>query len=313
MKILTLFAVAVAAAVFAASAIFASGRHVLTCASNEGRVNTYVPGLSSRSCHTPMASTPGLYATETLRTQVGGSFDFHTNHLDECKQVPTTARSVDQVLPHPNVAILHLGGLTWCRHEPTDKQSWLKTKNRQITIQPQGTILGLDTVGKGTTLKVAVGSALVSLPGVHPIVVQQQSQLFIPDTGSFGRPTKLQLTPTDATAVTELELGVKEGGSKQFSEYLRVRKQFVAAVIAPDAATAQQQAALLPKVKVTQLLSPDMRANPQQAVVELDQLAAGGVKTLITVGTVSQMTPVWTLINGAGLPATEVTLFAATG
>jgi hypothetical protein len=313
MRIFLILAIA-AIAGFAASSIPARGRHVLSCSTTEGTVNTYYPGLTTRTCHTPMGSMPPLFATETLTSNVGGSFDFGTHHLNECKQVPTTTPSVDQIRPDSTTAIRHFGGLTWCKHKATDKQGYLRiSRNKRVTIQPRGTILGLDTAEHGTTLKVADGSAIVSQPGSHPIVVPQRFELLIANSGQLGKPSKLQLTPTDATAVTELELGVEEGGAKQFSEYLRVRKQTAAVVIATDTPTAQQQAALLPNVKVTSLLAPELLASPQSAVAELKQIAASGVKTFITIGTVDQMTPVWTLIHGAGLPTTEVILFAATG
>src|SRR5207244_3084485 len=107
------------------------------------------------------------------------------------------------LLPSSSVAILHVVGTTWCRHNSDDPKTYLTLKNQKILTT--GTIVGLVTGPNGSVVKVVEGTVTASaLVGGRTVSVAANRQLAVPPSGVPKKATSLVLTPEDQLAVSEL-------------------------------------------------------------------------------------------------------------
>jgi hypothetical protein len=296
---LTLAAACVLAGLLAVAAA-PSTAHLLACTTAEGSVSGYLPAALHTCASLILVGDP-LEATETLQTGTGGQLTFKTTHLFRCRE---SASSSDRVLPSVSVALLHLRGSTWCNHHKGDPKTTLKTRN--ATISTTGTIVGLVTTGKGTTIKLASGGAVVTTAQGARIVVPQSRQLLIPLSGKPGKPAKLVLTPDDLLAIQELQDDVVAMGPAQTAQQLKSRQE-KASVIVGDTTDSAAKLAEFTTAPSARLTAAQVQGQPALVRTELARSGAG---TVFLVGPTDLMAPLWHLLRSQGqLPPTAALIY----
>jgi hypothetical protein len=281
-----------------ASAAVARHARTSACTAHEGTVSGYLP-TAARTCGTVTVNA-SLFRVETLHTGTIGQFTFQTFHLHRCRESSSTA---DVILPSSGVAILHLHGVTWCRHDSdTDPKTWLKTRN--AVIKTTGTIVGLALITKGVTVKVTDGTASVtSLVTNRTVALQPDQQLFVPFSGSPGKPAPIALTPDDQIAVSELQSDVVGMGAAQVRQHLVALSEKSAVVIGDTAATIKRTKAQLRGVTTDGLTVAQVQQDP---TIITDELTRLGTQTVVTAGAFDAISPVWDTIRSQAPSTTDV-------
>jgi hypothetical protein len=279
----------------------ALGQHQrpLLCSTNAGSVVGYLPNASQ--CGHTVSDTATLYRAAPLGTDGGGQVTFQTPYLYRCKELPSSS---DVLLPTLKIALLHRFGKTWCRHRPTDHKTWLQLPG--ATILTTGTLIGLTSDGKGSTIKLVEGSATVTLTTQHTTrILPPGSQLFVSIRGIASKPTPIVLGPDEQVAVKELQLDVVQMGPPQSIQHLNNRSETAVVVIGQDSATAQKEAAQLGDTKKAILTADQVRARPRLAADELTRI---GAHSIITAGSFAALAPIWQLLRSKALIPTDTAL-----
>jgi hypothetical protein len=280
---------------FVASSALAQHERTQRCSTREGSVSGYLP-TAGHSCSSTILVGGTLFRAEIVSTGLPGQLTFHTTHLYRCRE---SSLAGDILVPTPAIAIQHLRGVTWCRHRPDDPKTWLKLKNAIIRIN--GTIVGLSTDLKGSIVKVAEGSAVVTSPTLSQgLLVPENMQLFIPIAGPPQKPTSLDPTSDDRVAIAEMRYDVVETGKLQSPELFRAQGERYAVVIGTNLTIADSQRKAL-GAKAALLTVSQVQANPQVVARELRRL---GTHSIFTVGSFASLELLWSrLREKANLPA----------
>jgi len=287
MRVLLLLALS-AAPLWVAPAALSHRGNDSGCKTGAGSVVGYLP-TANHSCASPVVVGATLFGGDFLSTGAGGEFTFQTPFLFRCHELSSSA---DVVNPTAKIALRHLWGTTWCRHRVSDPKAWLQVGG--ATIRTSGTILGLTTGPTSSTISVVQGAATITStnpPG--QVTVTQGNQLSITAPGVLQRPARLTLSPNDQVVVTELQLFVTPLGLPQVTESLKSHGEASVVVIGHDAATATQAAASL-GVRAGILTTDQVRAQPQ---IVNDELKKFGSHTVVTVGDLAVLEPIWALLR----------------
>jgi len=295
---------AIGLAGFASSAALGRLGHQLACTTTVGKVDGYHV-TAGRTCGSVTVGAT-LMRVETLSTKGAGTDTFHTVYLAQCKMGPGATKDV--VAPTAKIAIKHLLGNTWCRHTSGGPQQWLATVPPGNTITVSGSLVGLSSSEKGSSVQVVEGTVTItSRRAPAPVTVAAGQQVFLPATGAPGAPTTLVLSPTDQVSVKELQVGVVEMGQPQVNEHLRSRAETTVVIVGDTPASAKRMAAQLRGVKFSTLTAAQVKANPSAVGAALTKLKAHSV---VTVGDFNAISPAWDTMRQSDLPAGTAIVYA---
>ena len=299
-----IFLTVLALAGFGASVALGRHGHTFACSVNNGGVD----GYHATAKHTCGAVTVHalLYSSDTVRALTpSGTLDFHTSYLAQCHE---DTGAVDVIAPATTVAINHVSGTTWCRHQLAQKTpTWLTTPNAKIRIS--GTIFGLTATPKGSLVQVVEGTATVT-PNVQktPRTVAQNTQLLVPSAGLTGKPTPLVVPAADQQTVLALQQDVIQMGEPQVAEHLQSRGETSVVIVGDSLASTKAQAALLPGVRAAQLTAAQVTANPKVLIAAMEQT---GAHSVVTVGSFAAVGSIWSLVRAqTTLPPTTAVVYA---
>jgi hypothetical protein len=178
-----------------------------------------------------------LYAGETLQSNGVGNFTFKTGHLQECIEFAAPRGTGDVLRPRPGIALKHLRGTTWCKHDKSDKtRRTLRTPGAIIRLH--GTTFGLQSNGKNSIIKVTGGSlTAISTSSGRFVTISGGQQASFPANGSPSAPQKLKPTATDEKAIALLSVGAAPMGIAEISQGLQTQGTQACILVAIDSAT----------------------------------------------------------------------------
>lgn len=206
------------------------------CSSEVGTVLGYDPTVS-HSCSGQTLVAQPLYAGETLQSNGVGNFTFKTGHLQECIEFAAPKGTGDVLRPRPGIALKHLRGTTWCKHDKSDtRRRTLRTPGAVIRLH--GTTFGIQSNGKNSTIKVTGGSlTAISTSTGRFVTISGGQQASFPASGPPSSPQKLKPSTTDATAIALLSAGAAPMGIPEISQSLQNQGTQACILVATDNAT----------------------------------------------------------------------------
>jgi hypothetical protein len=234
----------------------------LRCSSKVGTVLGYDP-TASHSCSGQTLVAQPLYAGETLQSNGAGNFTFKTGHLQECIEFAAPKGTGDVLRPRPGIALKHLRGTTWCKHDKSDKtRRTLRTPGAVIRLH--GTTFGIQSDGKNSTIKVTGGSlTAISTFSGRFITISGGQQASFPANGSPSSPRKLKPTATDAKAIALLSVGAAPMGIPEILQSLQNQGTQACILVAIDSPTINKVGPELTKqsIRFHSLLASQVQSN----------------------------------------------------
>jgi hypothetical protein len=278
-------------------------RHTAACAPSEGKVVGFI-NTAQHQCGATHVNTP-LGRNEIVQTKASpASLTFSTNHLYRCIE---SSNSKDKLVGVGGVAVVHLAGTIRCKHNSGDLYKTVTTPN--ATISTSGTIYGITTTPKGTTVKSFDGLLrVVSTATKQGVQVPSEFQTFVPRGGSPQEPQALVQTADDHEAFTLLDLDTIMLGIPQTGEYLQRNKQKSAVVVAVDSQTAAPVIKAL-RAKTTFVPADQAQSDPQSVATAVKEL---GAKTVVMTGTFDDLENALATVRDA-VPPEIALLFAPQG
>jgi hypothetical protein len=278
---------AAAAALAAATGIHdTSASHAKKKCTKEGTIVSYLRTVRRTPCTKNVVGGAPLFRNERVRTGEAGELTFESKHLTRCR---IEGRSDATFYPKPGVALRLDAGRIWCEQTPgLGTKIVTKTSVAKIT----GTLLGIETDGKSTVVKVADGEVTVLATsglgepaqlGAGSLVTVRKGEE--PDDVDAWGPSS-----EDEQAITALTQDAPAATIDQVRKAI-VKSGEGAAIVGETSALVKRTESKLSSTKVTFLTwsSVDSFLSDSEATARLAEAAVGVV---VLVGSPEAMQPV---------------------
>lgn len=280
---------AVAAAVLAAGA----GTHDTSAGyvkkrkcTKEGTIVSYLRTVKRSPCTKNVVGGSPIYRNERVRTGDAGELTFTSKHLSRCQ---IEAGSDATFFPKPGVALRLDTGEVWCDQTPgLGAKIVTKTAVTKIT----GTLLGIETDGTATTVKVADGDVVVlATSGLgEPAELGSGSLVTVPKGDEPGAVDAWGPSPEDEAAITALTQHAPAATIDQVRKAI-LKSGEAAAIVGETSALVKRTESKLSSTKVSFLtwVSVDRFLADGGATARLAESAVGVV---VLVGSADAFQPV---------------------
>ena len=249
-----------------------------------GAVDAYLRAVVRGPCRGRLHTDAPLFRRDRLRTTATGRISFHTWHIDRCD---VYARSRVVVFPRRGVALRQEAGTTWCEQRAGRTSAFLAVGAK---IGVRGTIFGLRSTRRGSVIKVARGSVVVSSPSrpAQRRTVRAGFQVGVAAGRPPAQPRPLDATPADARAIAALENDVVATAPEELERIVaRLNANYVALVYEEGAAT--QARVLSRRLRGAKPLFFDRSRVLASPVAFADQLRRLKVPLVLVVGRFDEM------------------------